>query len=313
MNVCKIRCPRGFTLVELLVTIAIIGILAALLFPALNAVRESGRKTFCKKNLRQIGLAVSNFETAKKSLPGNNWIFETLPFLEMQSFVDAMNNGDYDALQAHGVSVLSCPSDRVAKATNFVYSNYQGNCGVWPIDGASNGVFGNPSFDEPPVRFSKISDGLSNTALAAECLTGSTSQTQARLRYLWMTPGPKYGSDEFDEFHEACTSIPDDPISKGWIGDPVVRGSFLELPGTNASKASLLSGVGATFYNHAATPQNPSCTNGGTFATAISSATSNHGDFVNAVFCDGHVASFSSSVDPEVWRNLADRNSSNPF
>src|SRR5262249_217157 len=60
---------RGFTLVELLVVIAIIGILVALLLPAIQAAREAARRTQCINHMKQIGLAVLNYETAKKQLP----------------------------------------------------------------------------------------------------------------------------------------------------------------------------------------------------------------------------------------------------
>ncbi len=61
--------PRGFTLVELLVVIAIIGILVALLLPAIQAAREAARRTQCTNKMKQIGLAILNYESAKKELP----------------------------------------------------------------------------------------------------------------------------------------------------------------------------------------------------------------------------------------------------
>src|SRR4051794_36734371 len=67
----KARRPRsfGFTLVELLVVIAIIGILVALLLPAIQAAREAARRTQCTNKIKQIGLAIINYESAKKVLP----------------------------------------------------------------------------------------------------------------------------------------------------------------------------------------------------------------------------------------------------
>src|SRR4051812_551068 len=61
--------PRGFTLVELLVVIAIIGILVALLLPAIQAAREAARRSQCTNNLRQLGIAALNYEGAKKEFP----------------------------------------------------------------------------------------------------------------------------------------------------------------------------------------------------------------------------------------------------
>src|SRR6201989_2229332 len=66
---------RGFTLVELVVVIAIIGILVALLLPAIQSAREAARRTECKNHLKQIGLAISNFENAKRVFPTGGALF----------------------------------------------------------------------------------------------------------------------------------------------------------------------------------------------------------------------------------------------
>ena len=99
------RRLAGFTLVELLVVIAIIGILVALLLPAIQAARESARRTQCVNNLRQIGVGCLNFESAYKNFPtaggaveqfidpneqvkasygyeGASWMYQILPYIE---------------------------------------------------------------------------------------------------------------------------------------------------------------------------------------------------------------------------------------
>ena len=83
---------RGFTLVELLVVIAIIGILVALLLPAVQAAREAARRSQCQNNLKQLGLAVQNFHGTHQEIPPSRWRDEhasglalIMPFMEANS------------------------------------------------------------------------------------------------------------------------------------------------------------------------------------------------------------------------------------
>lgn len=85
----EVRALRGFTLVELLVVIAIIGVLVALLLPAIQAAREAARRSQCLNNLRQLGLMCQNYHDVNEQLPwgavnneGSLWSFYTMPFIE---------------------------------------------------------------------------------------------------------------------------------------------------------------------------------------------------------------------------------------
>ncbi len=107
----RFRDRRGFTLVELLVVIAIIGILVALLLPAIQAAREAARRTQCVNNLKQIGVALHNFHDTYKKFPtgmtdddGNNISFRAylLPFMEQGALWDEILAGGYQAVTATG-------------------------------------------------------------------------------------------------------------------------------------------------------------------------------------------------------------------
>jgi len=170
MNNSTNRFRSGFTLVELLVVIAIIGILIGMLLPAVQAVRSTARRTTCANKMRQLGLAIHNYESANMLFPVNqvgpgmsdgsggfqagyySWLVPLLPFVEQDNvhnqFDLSINNGDGDDFTisdthpnaiaaATSLDVLLCPSDEASDDNTYMgtcnpgSSNYAGNIG-WP-------------------------------------------------------------------------------------------------------------------------------------------------------------------------------------
>jgi prepilin-type N-terminal cleavage/methylation domain-containing protein/prepilin-type processing-associated H-X9-DG protein len=199
--------PRGFTLVELLVVIAIIGVLVSLLLPAVQAARESSRRTRCVNQVRQLALAAHNFHDVNDRFPpgvmqlkfngapqfrGVSLFVKLLPYLEQANLAsnwdesDPLTNtvGGATAKTAAKLPVLLCPSDYLSRNPIdtgsdrwYGLTNYGGNGGSRSYDpqfATNDGVFfviGSGSQTAPggqAVRMSEVSDGLSNTILFGE-------------------------------------------------------------------------------------------------------------------------------------------------
>lgn len=125
------RC--AFTLVELLVVLAIIGVLVGLLLPAVQMVREAARRTHCSNNLRQIVIGLHNYEASNTDFPpgwladespstkGWAWMSYVLPFVEQQSIYDEINFGmvvrdlPIEGVRTSTIDMLFCPSSTINK------------------------------------------------------------------------------------------------------------------------------------------------------------------------------------------------------
>ncbi len=239
----------GFTLIELLVVIAIIGILIALLLPAVQAAREAARRMQCSNNLKQIDLALHNYHDSFKSFPpgtvwafasygpmGSTWITMLLPYLEQKPLADLVDRrngfggaaGPNMEVARRGIPTFLCPSDQEQPNANpmpnypegaYAKGNYVGNNGVGPQQHgpdpmcAGCAVARKPGIFMPNSRttIATITDGTSNTAIAAELLKGPTGGWQGVMHY-W--EGPMYQHDRTPN-----TTVPDE-IRRGWCGTP---------------------------------------------------------------------------------------------
>ena len=204
------RHTRGFTLVELLVVIAIIGVLIALLLPAVQAAREAARRTTCLNNLTQLGLATHNYEFHYETLPPGvtnpdgptrnepqgvhvSWIVHILPYIEQRILADRFDDaaGAYAEVNAvvreARIPALMCPSSPFPfdDATKVAPSSYAGcyHDAEAPIDKDNHGLL----FLNSKVRYAEIYDGSSQTLLLSEKLVdkdelGWVSGTRATLR-----------------------------------------------------------------------------------------------------------------------------------
>ncbi len=193
----------GFTLVELLVVIAIIGILIALLLPAVQAAREAARRMQCTNNLKQLGLAAHNYHDTYKCLPpafmvvneqgvingGWAWGVFLMPFIEQSPLQDKLSVTKYTLSQVVSdpalmpmlqtpLDVMKCPTSTLQPLREYLggtgimvsTANYMCCRGFFRYSGQThltkpnNGLF----YGESSVRFADITDGLSNTIALGE-------------------------------------------------------------------------------------------------------------------------------------------------
>jgi prepilin-type N-terminal cleavage/methylation domain-containing protein/prepilin-type processing-associated H-X9-DG protein len=202
------RWRRGaFTLIEVLVVIAIIAVLIGLLVPAVQKVREAANRTQCSNNLKQLALAAQNHHDAKRKFPngvhpveaiggryanGTCWEVELLPYFEQDNLKNRWDYTDFrnnvaegmNATTAQVLQVLLCPSDLLPERVHFVdvtpqfpqyayasgfygMSSYGGNAGKW----SGNGPLATRDgifFQDSSIRIRDVTDGTSSTFLFGE-------------------------------------------------------------------------------------------------------------------------------------------------
>lgn len=308
------KTRRGLTLLEIVVVIAIIGILLALAIPAIQYARETSRQVHCQSNLRQIMLGVQQYEGAHKTLPGGSSLSGSLfcailPYIDQNDVFNQIDTSKpgmtrFKVVDAIQIPLYICPSDGaprelVEAQETLCGTNYCGNSGTWWPATGFDGVFryGNnyPKDAGPPFSLGEMSRGTSNISAIAESLRGD--YTWKRKRVLWNYP-LNFPPDQMHQFCKACSELPADPWSAGYLGSPHHRGR-------SWTSGALM----VTLYNHVVAPNRPSCLLGGVFLEGAASASSHHPGFVQVAYLDGHVERVSDQVDIAVWRASGRRDS----
>lgn len=329
---------RGFTLIELLVVIAIIAILIALLLPAVQQAREAARRTQCKNNLKQVGLALHNYLDANSVFPpsycigqdkGGTWSIHAriLPYVDQANAYNLANlsvgysdpPNSTNGITGQNLPFLRCPSEingivsaATAPTVGFFPPNYAFNVGSWKVFTpnsatlATGGVAGDGAF-APNSNFTtaNFTDGVSNTLCASEVkcyISNIGNDAAATDPYPTLATILSYGSGTIT------------------VGTPGVKGGHREWTDGKVHET----GFTTTFppntkvmINNAGTPVEGdyiSCKERGTSATCAGKPTyaavtsrSYHIGSVNSLIMDGSVRTFSNSIDQDVWRKLGTR------
>ena len=331
---------QGFTLVELLVVIAIIGVLVALLLPAVQAAREAARRSSCTNNLRQLGIAAHNFESANKTFPlgrtlvlpsttlnlkNTQWghLSRILPYVEgstIHSLIDYTKAPNNQEVVKSKIPFFICPTDPEDRV-NGTYcattggqldwgrSSYRGNGGNMP------GVTPDPdaSVPVPPelnngiyvtnilVKTSHITDGLSNTAMYSEKVRGDGDLASVEVASDWFKISGTGASA--DSIYTSCSAVVP--------GNQTTQATQFPCGGRNWTHGD----YSPTRYNHIMPPNGNSCSQaGGAFnATPINeeggahTASSQHNGGVNVTMADASTRFVSDGIDPLVWRAMGSR------
>lgn len=302
------RSRPGFTLVELLVVVLIIGMLVALLLPAVNAARERGRQAQCMNNLRELATAANEFETSKEVFPAyvdtivdrkgtadtsddvkspTSFVVRLLPNLGRQDLWEEWRVGNFAEGKNIRLASLTCPSDFPTSDTTDAPLSYVMNSGLadvtdenasLPIDWAANGI-GHCRFDtklgttHPAVKVSQedIRDGSQFTILFSENIQAGRWDYTSPTATLVQLEG-SFGMVWWLEDKDSSTT--DDPQAILTAHPGAKINQFRDQPDWP---------LGYSNYLDLARPS------------------SNHPDMVHVAYCDGHVASMNDAIDYVVY------------
>lgn len=298
------RSRQAFTILELLVVIALIGMLLALILPAVQQARETSRRITCRSHLKQLGIALYSYELTHGCFPPfdgrcDRLYVDLLPYIDQTPLYEEARSwwetGTID--YSMNVSLYICPSETIVVDDGATGPGYYPSYLI--NQGSGLQTYGLNGFDKWFVlRTEDITDGMSNTAALSEKMINTFSMADddsvTDERRMWSIPHPLIAPDELDAFADSC-------LLEHFNGDH-----------NSEPVPWIISNYG---YNHVLPPNSPSCWNGNDATdlgarsqNAARTASSLHAGGVNLLLADGSCRFIASQVDRHVWRAVGSRN-----